>query len=400
MLRIILLLFRYAFICISFAITHAHAGEWSGNIAVQGLAFVHDGMTSRQSQEQYSLSFQPEYYTEWNEGKDSFTFEPFIRIDSRDDERTHADIRELIWIHAADDWELRLGVGKVFWGVTESRHLVDIINQTDLVENIDGEDKLGQPMIDLSLIREWGTVDLFLLPGFRERTFPGKSGRLRTIPHVDVDHSIYESSSEEKHVDWAVRWSHAFEIWDIGLAHFSGTSREPRLIPALDKSGQPVLIPLYELIDQTSLDVQATVDSWLWKLEWLTRTGQGDRFSALVGGFEYTLYGLFESSHDLGLLAEYHFDDRGNDASTLFEDDLFMGARWVWNDVDGTEILAGVIQDLSSSERTFRLEASKRVGQGLKVNVEAQFFSNIARESAFYSIGQDDFIQVELSWYF
>ena len=41
------------------------------------------------------------------------------------------------------DWSLSIGLGKVFWGVTEFNHLVDVINQTDLVEGIDGEAKLG-----------------------------------------------------------------------------------------------------------------------------------------------------------------------------------------------------------------------------------------------------------------
>jgi hypothetical protein len=51
---------------------------------------------------------------------------------------------------------------------------VDIINQTDLVENIDGEDKLGQPMVHFSYFGDWGVVDFFLLPYLRERTYPGK----------------------------------------------------------------------------------------------------------------------------------------------------------------------------------------------------------------------------------
>jgi hypothetical protein len=45
-------------------------------------------------------------------------------------------VRELNWIHQAETWSLLAGVGKVFGSVTESRHLVDIINQTDLVEDI------------------------------------------------------------------------------------------------------------------------------------------------------------------------------------------------------------------------------------------------------------------------
>jgi len=72
-------------------------------------------------------------------------------VDEHDDNRTHGDIRELSWIHVGSNWETRVGVRKVFWGVTEGRHLVDIINQTDAVDQVDGEEKLGQPMINLSV---------------------------------------------------------------------------------------------------------------------------------------------------------------------------------------------------------------------------------------------------------
>ena len=62
---------------------------------------------------------------------------PWARIDSTDDERTHADLREGFYRYIGDTFTLETGLIKVFWGVTESRHLVDIINQTDLVEDSD-----------------------------------------------------------------------------------------------------------------------------------------------------------------------------------------------------------------------------------------------------------------------
>ena len=376
------------------------AGEWSGNVAIEGRFFQHDGPDRRQDNSNYSLSALPEYYHEWNEANDSFTFTPFIRIDSEDGERSHADIRELKWTHVAETWEMDIGISRVFWGVTESQHLVDIINQTDLVENIDGEDKLGQPMLRLSTVRDWGTLDFFLLPGFRERTFPGKPGRLRTVPYVDTDLAFYEDSDEEDHIDWALRWSHSVDIWDIGLSHFSGTGREPILTPQADGRGNIVLAPFYEQIDQTGLDVQATIDEWLLKLELISRNGINGRHTAAVAGFEYTIVGIFETAHDLGLLAEYLYDDRGQDTPGFFEDDLFLGARWVWNDAENTELLTGIIQDVSSSERTFRLEGSRRIGESTRLNVEAQFFSNIPDSSLNSHFNHEDFIQVELAWYF
>jgi hypothetical protein len=378
----------------------ALAGEWTGNVAIEGRFFQHDGLDPRQDSSNVSLSATPEYYHEWNKGADSFTFTPFIRIDSEDSERSHADIRELKWTHVGEDWEVDVGISRVFWGVTESRHLVDIVNQTDLVENLDGEDKLGQPMVKFSTVQDWGIIDVFMLPGFRDRTFAGKHGRLRTIPRVDDDLARYEDSQEKDHIDWAVRWSNSFDIWDIGISHFSGTGRDPLFIPTRDASGNAVLAPFYEQIEQTGLDVQATIDEWLLKLEVISRDGINRRYMASTAGFEYTIVGLFDTPHDLGLLAEYLYDERGRNAQTLLEDDLFLGARWVWNDAQNTELLTGIIQDSSSSERSFRLEGSRRIGESTKFNVEAQFFSNIPASSAFANFNQEDYIQLELAWYF
>lgn len=95
----------------------------------------------------------------------------------------------------------------------------------------------------LALVRHWGTVTLFALPRFRERTFPGRKGRLRGELPVDTDQSSYESSLEEWHPDFAVRWTHTLGDWDIGLAHFADTSCEPRFLPGMDRSGRAVLPP-------------------------------------------------------------------------------------------------------------------------------------------------------------
>ena len=50
-------------------------------------------------------------------------------------------------------------------------------------------------------------------------------------------------AQEEKHIDFAIRWSHTIGPWDIGLSHFYGTSRDPRLLPQVDASGRVELIP-------------------------------------------------------------------------------------------------------------------------------------------------------------
>jgi hypothetical protein len=380
----------------------ADEAEWSGYIAAEARLFPHDAVDPDQFDgAQVSLALEPEYYRRWDDGRQSFTFRPFLRLDQRDAERTHADIRELAWLMAADSWELRAGIRKVFWGVTETAHLVDIVNQTDLVENIDTEDKLGQPMLNLALIRDWGNLDLYLLPGFRERTFPGEDGRLRTPLPVDTDLTRYESAAEERRVDTALRWFRTQGIWDIGLAHFHGTSREPQLLPAVNGQGEAVFAPYYPIIDQTSLDVQATLDAWLWKLEWITRDGLGDRYSAFAGGFEYTFVGVFGSTADVGLIGEYLFDDRDAEATTLFQDDVTVGLRLAMNDMQSSELLFGMTIDRRDTrQRFYNLEASRRLGDRWKLSVEARFNSGFERSLQFNSLRNDDYVQAELAWYF
>jgi hypothetical protein len=377
-----------------------YAGEWSGFVELQGRYFPQQAMDGEQSDQLLSIAIQPEYYQRWDDTRQSLLFIPFMRWDSEDDERTHGDIRELIWTYAGDGWETKAGIGKVFWGVTESQHLVDVINQTDLIENPDGEQKLGQPMLKLSLESDWGIIDLYALPGFRERTFPGEAGRLRTHPRVDTDLAEYESEREERHIDLAIRWSHSIGDWDIGLAHFDGTGRDPLLIPGANSKGEIVLVPYYEQIRQTSLDLQATKGDWLWKLESIHRASGSDSYNAATGGFEYTLVGIAETDMDLGLLAEYLYDDRHDDASTPFENDLFIGLRLTANDVDGSELLTGIIKDLDDDGWMFNLEASRRIGNQWKTGAQIRLWSDIPEDDPLFVFRRDDYMEITVTRYF
>jgi hypothetical protein len=379
--------------------------EVSGSLSVEGRLFVNPQRFDGQERHGASLVFQPEYYMEWDDYT-SLTLEPFVRLDTADASRTHFDMRELFVRLVRDGWELGLGIGKVFWGVTESVHLVDIVNQTDAIENIDLEDKLGQPMVNLTLIRDWGFIDLFYLPYFRERTFQGRRGRLRNAIVVDDTQTRYDSALERWHPDFALRYANAFGDWDVGVYHFWGTAREASISVGLNSALEAVLIPEYELINQTGADIQYTTGAWLWKLEALFRQGQKNRlgreqnYTAFAGGFEYTLYGIVESNADLGFLAEVLRDSRLDKATTAIQNDLFVGARLTLNDPQDTNVLVGVIQDLSYGTRLFSVEANRRIGESLRLSLEVRLFTDVDRDDILDGLRDDDLIQLELGYYF
>lgn len=323
---------------------------------------------------------------------------PYLRYDETDDERSLADLRESYWAKEGETFELLIGVNTVFWGVIESVHLIDIVNQTDAVADIDGEDKLGQPMINLDMQRDWGLVSAYVLPYFRERTFAGEDGRLRTPLPVDTDNPQYESSDKENHVDLALRYSHYIGSVDIGLSLFSGTSRDARLLPNAN-GGE--LIPFYDQIEQLGLDLQYTGDVWIWKLEAIARETKNDSFTAAVGGFEYTYYQVVDSAANIGVLLELQYDGRDDgEPVSLADNDLFAGVRLALNDTQNTGVLAGVGYDLETSETYVNIEADRRLGDDYVLELRARLFTNAEQSDTSYGIENDDYFQLRLSRYF
>jgi len=381
------------------SITNGANGNFSGHVSLEATYFSTTALYGGQRDHSLSLATLTEYYQQWD-NQISFTFSPFIRVDSGDEERSHLDIREMYFIYPADSWEFRVGIDKVFWGTTEFVHLVDIINQTDLIESIDQEEKLGQPLAHLSFIQDFGTIDLFILPYFRERTFPGTGGRMRNGLAIDLNNPSYESSAEEHNLDFALRYSHVFDEIDFGVAFFKGTGREPQLQPTRDAIGQFHIIPYYGLIEQTSLDLSLVSGAWLWKLEALYRTGMEDDFLASTGGFEIMVPALGATNIDLGIIGEYGYDQRGEKSPSVFQNDLMLGLRIAFNDMASSELLLGVSKDLDHRASFISVEASRRVNNNYILFLESIVFLDQAESDISYGIRDDDNLRLGLTRYF
>lgn len=370
--------------------------EFSGNVGFEYRYFTQDGLYPGQKDHFPALSIQPEYYIEWQGGKYILNFTGFGRVDFTDSERNHVDIREVYWQTVNDNWEFSVGLKKIYWGVTEAAHLVDIINQTDNLETFDGEQKLGQFMAHYSYLTNIGTFDLFAMSFFRKRQFPGVDGRLRTPDPIVDSQFDFESSMDETRPEGAIRWSHYFGPVDIGLSYFYGTGREP--IVGINDDGS--LFGIYPVIQQTGLDLQATTGPILWKLESIIRRSDIQDMKAMDVGIEYTFGNIGGSGLDLGILGEYLYDDRGDFALSSLQSDVFVGGRLAFNDVQSTEFLFGTIFDVERSTRLISLEGNRRFGESLKASIEMRLFTDVSEDEFIYLFREDDFLKFELGWYF
>ena len=399
---------RASLVALALASGPAHAGgltpeywEAFAEIGVETRLFAQSPQFSEQRRDDLSVSGQATFLAEWADGDVALRATPFARLDAADFRRTHWDIRELKLDIAEGNWTFTIGADTEFWGKTEAVHLVDIINQTDQIEDLDDEDRLGQPMLRVAYLSDIGEFSAWLMPYFRERSFAGRRGRLRSDPPVNTARPLYETDAEEWTPSFALRYASVIDDVDLGLSAFHGLGRDPVFV--FDGTD---LRPLYERTTQFGVDVQYTSGATLWKGEGIARLGQKNArlveedFIALTGGLEHTLYGIADSNADLGLILEYAWDSRGNDALTAFQDDLIVGIRLGLNDEADTAILLTSAIDTTDASIGVRLEAERRIAQDWTASVEGLAFLNVDPASPGSAFADDSFLQLTLTYYF
>ena len=122
---------------------YAENFERSISIGIELRGFTETSRFDKKSNSIQSSAFiKPELKWRSNNRQHRISAIGFGRVDGQNNERNHFDIREMYWSFSKGKLTTTIGINKFFWGVTESIHLVDVINQTDLVEDIDQEDKL------------------------------------------------------------------------------------------------------------------------------------------------------------------------------------------------------------------------------------------------------------------
>ncbi len=358
------------------------------------------------------LVFEPKVYIENSRGW-SFNLSPFVRLEDTDAQRSHVDVREAYFLmfdeFGASEWELRLGVDHVFWGVGESINLVDIINQSDTVEDPFGKIKLGQWMSHLTLAGDWGVLEFFYLPEHRVRNYPGINGRLRSQFVVNNHLATYEAGSGDNHDDYALRYSHYIGVAEFGVSVFDGTSREPKLqpVPVVSQNGNFVLAPHYEQIKQYGLDVSASVNEILLKLEAIHRSGGSnllgnkDDYEAYLLGGEYTFYSVFGSNLDMTVFGEWLYDERGALSTNTFQNELFLANRIALNDFSATEFTVALLKDRDFQSSTLSLEFKRRINDDWSLEIEGvKFLESDPKDVAQYQSHRDGYVNLSLVYGF
>ena len=310
------------------------------------------------------------------------------------------DFREANVTARVGDADILVGSTILFWGKVESYNPVDIVNSRDFSRGLMRSEKRGAPMVRVSWPLGPGQLDLMAID-FVENEYPGLSARERPGLRV-TEGTSYSGGAKRNDIANAVRWSGYFGDIDLGLSWYRGTGRSPRLLPQADGT----LRPDYSRIGQAGLDIQYLRGDTAFKAEIIRRKGQYDRlgtarnYRAGVFGVEHSLYDIAGDGRDLVLLAEYARDSRKGLSHSGFQNDLTLGARWVWNDVEDTEALGLLTRDLDNGAQTLTVSIDRRLTDELTFEAGGRLAERYGRDPNSAALSRDSEVIASLTYSF
>jgi hypothetical protein len=336
---------------------------------------------------------------------------PFVRLDPFDSVRNRFDLREAELDYTNGPWRVDAGMRKVSWSVTEAVNVVpfqvvDIVNQRDFAGDPSGQEKLGAAMAVASYQGSDVLVQGYYLPWFRPREFPSMEARENPVRgQLDLNGlDEYVSGDKQYEPGAAVRVEAVVGPSNIAFIQFRGYAPQPLLFPM---PGSSSVRKLYYLIDMSGLTLQATVGKWTVKTETAyfdtSRNPDGlgvpDNYVSSDSGVEYTFVGN-DASSDLSAFAEWMYDSRGDSInSPFFPNDVFLGARWVANDLYDTQVLGGVIRQLDARAAVFHLQYQRRIKDQWQLQVVLRHFS-AEPTNPIYAFSHDSLFNVRLKYFF
>lgn len=368
---------------------------WRGYVGAEGRLFNNPPAEPEQIRAGFAVVAQPELSYASENRRHTFQATFFGRA-SVEPAYASGDFRELYWQYRHDRWSVLAGMNRVFWGATESRHAIDVVNQSDMRENYIGDVKFGQLMVAASLQPEWGQLELYALPWFRPRAFPVDADRPRIGLPVEEAEVV-----DAPPLDVAARVSISRGDGDVHAYYFRGVNREPNLVPVFDRMGAPIaLTPVHRKIDQIGVDLQYPYGSWLFKGEMLHRRTPDTQYQAAVGGFEYGITRLFGSASDLTLLTEYQFDNRpDSEWPAPATRGIYAGIRLAINDTGSTEVKAGAVHDVSDHSWLIKADLTRRLTDRWGLAFAYSGFANVERSRALSNFYRDSYSTVTVRRY-
>jgi len=321
-------------------------------------------------------------------------------VGDEENERTFGRIDELYGLYEFDEDTLSAGKNIRFWGALEVRNITDGFNTQDFRNDLFNPDKMGAWNLAYSHYTDSGEFSVivklneenqkmaglpyvyYFFPAFVTYEDELQSEESLQRPTVYVSYS--GTSETEYPIDYALIVQHGYD-----------SQRYFRSDGPLN--GTPVTFNEHAyLVNKVMTYNTAVVDATLIKLEALYTDVIDDKLVSdywhLGVGLEYTMT-FDELDGDLGLISEYYRyetldSDKLSDLELFetFQNDLFLGLRYAFNDADDSSFIGGVIADLEYDEQAYYMEYETRLGDAYKLKLDYRYIEPSTSDITAYAL--------------
>jgi len=347
---------------------------------------------------------------------------------SEQNDRSFVRMDELYGTYDFENDQIMFGKNIRFWGALEVRNITDTFNNQDLRSDPFETDKLGAWNATYTHYTETGELSAIV-------KFYEEDRKLSAFPYVyypfgEVDlpyndslrtqesntrPSIYlkwaGSTDSEYTLDYAVMFENGYDSQRYYTVDASTTVTENAYLVNKFMTFNTLVVgsTLFKL-EGVYADVKdgAVLDKNAINLTTgLADTKEVGDYYHLGLGVEHTLT-QFYGEADLGLIAEYYRYDTLEsgkrddiDLFEVFQNDLFVGLRYNFNEGNDASIVTGAIFDLEYNEEVYYVEYEARIADTFKLKLDYRFIDpSPTEETAFARMGKHQRISVNAGYYF
>ncbi len=315
------------------------------------------------------LKFETEYFTM------KLALEFLYSIEYK--ERRYLLLNELYITKEFEDYTLNVGKEIKYWGELEGYNVADIYNQKNYLKDpFDKDAKLGT--IGANISRYFDENSLEFGVKFYEQDIKYSQGitpfatlPLRYDKHLQTSDKRYTptlyfkanlGSQEMLDSETSIILLHGYDT----KRYFFPTSATT-LTQYAYRVNKAVILSHIILGDTILKTEMAYTD--------VIEDKQMSDYTQLSFGVEHSLYDIFSS--DITLYGEYYryfYSDASKkknvDVSELYDNDIFMAFRVNFNDVGGSDLKFGILEDVHKDEQVFKADFHSRIFKDFVVHGE------------------------------
>lgn len=333
---------------------------------------------------------------------------------SQQNDRSFIRIDELYAKYDFEDAQVSVGKNIRFWGALEANNIVDGFNPKDLRTDLFNSDKLGVWNISYAHYTNTGELSLIVKVNEQDQKMAAYPYVYYFFPiFVSYDENLQTQKSENRPSVY-LRYSASTETeypLDYAFIFENGYDSQRYYTSNGPINGTPVTFQAHAyLVNKLMTYNTLVVGSTLLKLEANYVDVLDDEvisdYYHLGLGVEHTLSQFYEQA-DLGLITEYYryetieegkYSDL--DLFETFQNDLFLGMRYSFNEGDDASIIGGVILDLDYDEQSYYVEYETRISD-FNLNIDYRYIEPSEDTlTAFNLMQRHQRISVKLGYYF